>query len=369
MGSTIAAKTGIPGAENLMQGLAMGLNDSSMNPSSALPQMIENRRTEARDAKQRNMTAEYIRKMGHDDLAGLVDSGGLTAAQALTLAQGGKGGEDWQYFQNQGGIYAVNKKTQELKTIRDPSKDGTSGASESGLIPQWVEMEDGSVRPALPRKDGTIGLPVLPPGAKRFLPPTRGYETETELGSIDSRTGLPVGARIDKNVAEGQIQTETGKAAGKAISDAPGTLRSANRTLGYIEAIRNDPARVGATGMSSVFNSIPGRPEYDFQARVDQLVGGAFLTAIDDLVGMGALSDAEGQTAKDSIQRLKTASSEPGFLKALDDYEEIVAKAQARAAKLLEGRDPLTALPSGAPPPSSGLSAEELLKKYPPKAP
>jgi hypothetical protein len=83
-------------------------------------------------------------------------------------------------------------------------------------------------------------------------------------------------------------------------------------------------------------NIVPGTPGYDVQNRVNQLLSGGFLTAIDQLRGMGSLSNAEGQTATRAISRMDTATSTPAFLDALADYEAIVQIGRERAAARLE---------------------------------
>lgn len=134
-----------------------------------------------------------------------------------------------------------------------------------------------------------------------------------------------------------------GEAKGSAISGAPAEVAAADETLGFIDEVRNHPGLDAGTGMSSMFNVVPGTPGYDFQNRVNQLLSGGFLTAIDQLRGMGALSNAEGQTATRAISRMDTATSKEEFLAALDDYERVVQQGRERAAgKLTE------APPSGA---------------------
>lgn len=150
-----------------------------------------------------------------------------------------------------------------------------------------------------------------------------------------------------------------GEAKGSAIAGAPAEVAAADETLGFIDEVRNHPGLDAGTGMSSMFNAVPGTSGYDFQNRVNQLLSGGFLTAIDQLRGMGALSNAEGQTATRAISRMDTATSKEEFLAALDDYERVVKAGRERAAgKLTE------APPSGAvPAPSTndlGLSDDDL---------
>ena len=66
---------------------------------------------------------------------------------------------------------------------------------------------------------------------------------------------------------------------------------------------------------------------------MERLKSGAFLTAINELRGMGALSNAEGQTATAAIAALDPYGTEEGFLKRLEEYERIVKLGRDRAAK------------------------------------
>ena len=154
------------------------------------------------------------------------------------------------------------------------------------------------------------GFPEGTPEYKEFMA-TRG-------------SGLVEGARV------------RGEAAANAEVAAPADIAVADRTLGYIDEVRNHPGKGQGTGLSSYGNWIPGTSGKDFQNRVDQLKSGAFLSAIDELRGMGSLSNAEGQTATAAITRMDTATSEKEFDAALDDYEAIVKLGRDRAAKRLK---------------------------------
>ena len=176
------------------------------------------------------------------------------------------------------------------------------------------------------------GFPEGTPEYKEFMA-TRG-------------SGLVEGARV------------RGEAAANAEVAAPADIAVADRTLGYIDEVRNHPGKGQGTGLSSYGNWIPGTSGKDFQNRVDQLKSGAFLSAIDEMRGMGSLSNAEGQTATAAITRMDTATSEEEFNAALADYEEIVKLGRDRAAKRLKapaeagdapapGSDGWTVLPNG----------------------
>ena len=127
-----------------------------------------------------------------------------------------------------------------------------------------------------------------------------------------------------------------GEASAAAEIAAPADVATADRTLTYIDEVRKHPGLSMGTGVSSVFNSVPGTSGRDFDNRVKQLTSGAFLTAIDEMRGMGALSNAEGQTATAAVTRMDTSTSEEEFLAALKDYEDIVKLGRDRAASRIK---------------------------------
>lgn len=128
-----------------------------------------------------------------------------------------------------------------------------------------------------------------------------------------------------------------GEASAAAEIAAPADVATADRTLTYIDEVRKHPGLSMGTGVSSVFNSVPGTSGRDFDNRVKQLTSGAFLTAIDEMRGMGALSNTEGQTATAAITRMDTSTSEEEFLAALRDYEDIVKLGRGRASGRMKG--------------------------------
>lgn len=143
---------------------------------------------------------------------------------------------------------------------------------------------------------------------------------------------------VPKNPAEVERQKEIGGAMGKQDAAAPSDLAAADAALELIGSIRTDPNRERGTGASAVGNMVPATRGFDFQKKVDQAKSGAFLTAIQQLRGMGALSNAEGQTATAAVTRMSTAMTEEGFLEALNDYEKTIKAGRERAlARTMRG--------------------------------
>jgi hypothetical protein len=94
---------------------------------------------------------------------------------------------------------------------------------------------------------------------------------------------------------------------------------------------------------------IPGTDTSSFNARLDQVKGGAFLKAFESLKGAGAITEKEGEKATSAITRMNTAQSEKEFIAAATEFRGVVADATARLQG--GGRAQPHAQPVAIPPP------------------
>jgi hypothetical protein len=76
---------------------------------------------------------------------------------------------------------------------------------------------------------------------------------------------------------------------------------------------------------------VPGSPEADFDKKLKQAIGKAFLKAFNDLKGGGQITEKEGEKATEAITRLSRFSSEVEFIRAARELENILAKGEQRA--------------------------------------
>jgi hypothetical protein len=334
-----------------------------MNPNQALigqlQQGIETRATSA----QKNATIEWLRSRGHDDLSAALEAG---ASPQDVLA------ESVRRMQPADPMAALNLqiKQLELQNLQNPPVDPMAALN---LQLKQVELErlksgidmDPNVQSSAPLPDQSGVVLTLRDGSVQVR--TVGGEVVTGAAAMDFvRAAQERGAEYQRSIYEARREgtlgadigmggeaaaaVERGRAIGQvegaAIAGAPIDVATADETLQLIEGVRQDPGLDIGTGATSAANIVPGTPGYDFQNRVDQLLSGGFLTAIDQLRGMGALSNAEGQTATRAISRMDTATSKPAFLEALSDYENIVRIGRERAA----ARVPQPAAPAGGAP-------------------
>lgn len=186
-----------------------------------------------------------------------------------------------------------------------------AGSDQYFGTPIPYDMGDGKIGYGLPSKNGGF-KPLEIPGGGSFLGP---YDKAYQSSS---------------GTTKGKITTEQ-------EMSAPGDLAAADQAIGIIDQITSHPAIEMGTGFSSYGNAVRGTPGYDFQNLVEQAKSGAFLTAIDQLKGMGALSNMEGQAATAAVTRMDTATSKEAFLKAVADYRAIVERGRMKAQARING--------------------------------
>lgn len=248
----------------------------------------------------------------------------------------GKTGEAWQFVKLPDGTLArANQQTGAVETIGNFAKaPKADGGDEWGLTPVWGTNDKGETVLGQVSKSGKFK--PLDTGAFNPTPGISNSDLGTSVVTRNNRTGQVIDTR-EKDLRGAEREKELGTTEGKNQAAAAGDVQAGLNAKALINDLRNDPNRERGTGWSSLGNRVPATAGYDYQNKVDQAKSGAFLTAIQQMRGLGALSNSEGQTATAAVTRMDTATSEEAFLSALADYEKIIdqgiARAQARIAK------------------------------------
>ena len=103
-------------------------------------------------------------------------------------------------------------------------------------------------------------------------------------------------------------------------------LRGQNPHPGFQDA-------VGATYLPGL-RFVPGTQAANFQARFDQIKGGAFLQAFETLKGGGSITNIEGEKGTSALNRMQLAQSEKEFITAAREFQGIIKTGVERAKKL-----------------------------------
>ncbi|QXO59309.1 DNA transfer protein [Morganella morganii] len=134
-----------------------------------------------------------------------------------------------------------------------------------------------------------------------------------------------------------RTQKETAKA--ERYDTVASQVDSADRAIKTAQSIINSPGFTGYFGTNiNVFSSrwIPGTDAADTSSMVDTLKSQGFMSGIQQMRGMGALSDAEGRKVMDAIGSLDSGMSEKQAKKSIEGIIETFEQGKKR----LESRYP-----------------------------
>lgn len=132
----------------------------------------------------------------------------------------------------------------------------------------------------------------------------------------------------------------------QAIANAERGMRLIDEMVGSADGkTKAHPGMQSAVGVSmsklvSPFWAMPGTDRRDFEARLGEIKGGAFLQAFESLKGGGAITQIEGEKATQAITRMETAQSEREFVAAAREFQNIIKGGMARA-KAKAGQNPM----------------------------
>lgn len=132
------------------------------------------------------------------------------------------------------------------------------------------------------------------------------------------------------NLAEAR---EMGQGRAAAAMALPQAVANAERGVRLLDELVKHPglsATVGGT-LTPGARFIPGTNAADFQARLDEIKGGAFMEAFNSLRGGGQITEREGEKATAAITRMSLSQSEAEFKKAAAELQDVIRAGLARA--------------------------------------
>ena len=156
------------------------------------------------------------------------------------------------------------------------------------------------------------------------------------------------GSLASQLTTQNKIAGEVGEDLGKIKVNQPKAEQNADYLLTKVNELVAHPGfetSVGRKGISYGFGMtkepiFEGTDASDWQARFKEVQGQSFLQGIENLRGMGALSNQEGEAATKAIQRMSTSQSEKEFRAAAQDFNEIIQRGVDRNRVKL-GQPPL----------------------------
>ena len=211
--------------------------------------------------------------------------------------------------------------------------------NEYGLNPVFGQDANGNAIILQLGKHGNLNQPALPKGVSISRNPIK-IDTGTGTVLIDPITRQPV-QNIAKDTAGVASAKEQGEAQGKAVVNLPLAENAAQRMLDQIDKLIEEPGLEQVTG--SLYGRLPAITNVSdgaktAQSRIDKILGGTFLQAYNDLRGAGAISNAEGQTAKAAYSRLQNQElGTPQYRDAVVEFKNEVLKLREIARSRARG--------------------------------
>lgn len=171
------------------------------------------------------------------------------------------------------------------------------------------------------------GVQYTPQAAAEFVENfnTRLLEQSTPQAQAQAKK-----AQLEAAKAQAEVNDLAAKK--QAAASEIGNMRS---MLGELKNHEGMSASIGAKGAEYLFGikkePIAGTKAADFYSLLEQVQGGTFMQAFNNLKGAGQITEQEGAKATAAIARLNPRQSEEGFNKALMDFDGVLAQAQARS--------------------------------------
>ena len=286
--------------------------------------------------------------------------------------------QDWAQLQNR--VRAAAPEAQNRFLGEFNAKHGTNyRLADLGGAPPQLDLQTGRMSmgapaqtaPAMPAAPAQPAAPAAPAAAAPAVSPTaptapaapvapgspsaRLTPTQPNLAPVTGARPGQSPAQIEQDLAisgagrEAEVKAVSedvakAKINNNKIIEQANTVEALTTQLlehpGFANAVGTGDIRgMPAPGAGAIAGLIPGSETYSFNAFFEQLKGNAFLTGIEAMKGLGALSDREGQAATQAIAALDTGMSEKDFRKALHQLNTTLRRAADRNA-VKAGKEP-----------------------------
>lgn len=235
----------------------------------------------------------------------------------------------------------------------------------------WEKVrQDGKVLYAPFFEDGTSGQPVPLEVAEKLEKINRGGTTDlvnpytgtqvqsmTNTQSPDSAASVAATLR-GQNMTDSRAREFNGlkyeelgikrqEKAREADLGKSGQIASFDTMLGTLNRLKDHPGLSRSTGLYSATPTIPGSDSANFQSELETFKSQAFIQAVAQLKGMGALSDAEGKKLSAAVGALDPKMSEKAFKASLD---RVITEMNAARNRVVASASPEVRQSLGAPP-------------------
>lgn len=198
--------------------------------------------------------------------------------------------------------------------------DGTMGlAYDDQGTPVMVSMGEGS-RYAAKVMTGPGGIPIA--------------VSNTSQGPQATSTLTPgqVVAQ-ETSAAVGEVAGDEVKADAQAVYDAPDAVQRFQTQIAEVDALMAQAPEFVGTNRINPMRLIPGSAGYDFNANLEKVRGGAFMTAFQGLKGGGPITDKEGDAGLAALQMMDPGQGLQQFIENAEAYKAVLQRGLDKSIK------------------------------------
>ena len=235
---------------------------------------------------------------------------------------------------NQGPAYAKQLLAQTggdpAKMLQQRAQDYTqlvqSNPAQAQYLPSWMNRLQVLSKDIAPQQAGT----------QTEQPPVFKTKAQQEAWLTGQRKTAELKAEAEAALPSALLTAQTGintinELIGDTTVDKKGNIvYGAKAPKAGFEAAVGMPSFSSGLGIANLF---PGSEASNFKAAFEQVSGQAFLGAIGTLKGSGAISEVEGAKATSALNRMKLSQSENEFIKAANDFKDVLQKGYETAQK------------------------------------
>jgi len=211
----------------------------------------------------------------------------------------------------------------------------------------------GALRKAMgtvPLADGTMGMMYDDQGtpeavsmgpnsayAAKFMTGPNGIPiavSNTGQGPVATSTMTP-GQVVEQatSSAVGEVAGDEVKADAQAVYDAPSAVQQFEMQIAEVDALlKQAPEFVGVNRLNPM-RMVPGTAGYDFNANLDKVKGGAFMTSFQGLKGGGPITDKEGDAGLAALQMMDPGQSIEQFIENGGAYRQVLQRGLDKAIR------------------------------------
>lgn len=312
---------------------------TGQNPQEQLGNAVAGYANYRKDARQRNVTMDWLKK-NSPDLIPMLDAG-MSPGELVNAA--------YKRQQDQLKAQAPSRKFQTLDNgeygyfdenagswtpLGSAPKSGSGDGEEWGLNPVWGKDKDGKVVLGQMSKSGRFK--PLDTGDFTPTPGINNIDTGTEIITRNNRSGDTISV-TPKDLTGAELQKGEGKNLADARAALPQVEATANELLSSIQSLENDPYLDSMVGSVDSWRPNLSSSAARVQSKMDQIGGQTFLQAFNQLRGAGQITEQEGAKATSAMARLNAAQNEADYRAALGELRGVVERAVENARQKAQG--------------------------------